>query len=158
MGFGPPSSAGMGGVPEVSLQGDRGGLHFDSGHHSLDLPLTHSPPQSCKPAYRGTGPPGHRVLPRAGRPGPGWRRRRGVGRRAPPAAVHIPGSSHSHPAPGLLPVGIGEVARGRYMVSGTAGYTPEETETSLSHGLSRWAVRPSQPATSARLGSVGSTP
>lgn len=158
MGFGPPSSAGMGGVPEVSLQGDRGELHFDSEHHSLDLPLTHSPPQSCKPAYRGTGPPGHRVLPRAGRPGPGWRRRRGVGRRAPPAAVHIPGSSHSHPAPGLLPVGIGEVARGRYMVSGTAGYTPEETETSLSHGLSRWAVRPSQPATSARLGSVGSTP
>ena len=94
--------------------------------------------------YRGTRPPGLQGPPRAGRPGPGWGRRRGDGRRAPPAAAHIPGSSCSRPAPGAPPVGIGVVARDRHMVWGTAGHTPAETETSLSQGHSRWAVRPSR--------------
>lgn len=68
MGFGPPSSAGMGGVPEVSIQGDRGGLHFDSGHHGLDLPLTHPPSvlQTCLQRHRAPRPPG---------PAPGWQTR-----------------------------------------------------------------------------------
>lgn len=125
----------------------REGLLLDSGLHGLDSPPPppHIPVhQSRKPAYRGTRPPGCQGPPRAGRPGPGWSRRCGGGRRAPPAAVHIPGSSCSRPAPGAPPVGIGVVAMDRHMVWGIAGHTPAETETSLSHGHSRWAVRPSQ--------------
>lgn len=57
MGFGPPSSAGMGGVPEVSIQGDRGGLHFDSGHHGLDLPLTPAPLSPANLLTEAQGPP-----------------------------------------------------------------------------------------------------
>lgn len=112
------------------------------------LPSNHTLHQSRKPAYRGTRPPGLQGPPRAGTPGPGWSHRRGGGRRAPRAAVHIPGSSCSRPAPGAPPVGIGVAARGRYTVLGTAGHTPAETETPLSHGRPRWAVRPSQLATS----------
>lgn len=108
------------------------------------LPSKRALPPSRKPAYRGTRPPGLRARPRAGTPGPGWSRRRGAGRRAPPAAVRTPGSSCSRPAPGAPPVGIGGAARGRYTVWGTAGHTPAKTEAPLSHSRPRWAERPSQ--------------
>jgi hypothetical protein len=128
-------------APEVRVKdAERARLLLDSEPHSLTS-RTHSH-QSLKPAYRGTRPPGHQGLPRAGRPGPGWSRRPGGDCRVPLVAVHKPGSSHTHPAPRAPPVGIGVVARGRHRVSGTAGRTPRETETSVSHGLSGWKVRP----------------
>lgn len=123
---------------------EREGLLLDSGPQGLDFPPKHPLHQSRKPAYRGTRTPGRQGPPRAGRPAPGWGRRRGDGRRALPAAVHTPGSSCNRPTPGAPPVGIGVGARDRYTVLGTAGHTPAETETSLSHGRSRWLVSPSQ--------------
>lgn len=95
-------------------------------------PRPHHTHWSGKPAYRGTRPHGHQGLPQADKPGPGWGRRHAGSRRTPPASAHTLGSSHSHPAPGVPPVGTGVVSRDRYRVSGTAGHTPEETETSLS--------------------------
>lgn len=95
-------------------------------------PHPHHTHWSSKPAYRGTWPHGHRGLPQADKPGPGWGRRHSGGHRTPPASAHTLDSSHSHPAPGVPPVGTGVVSKDRYRVSGTAGRTPEETETSLS--------------------------
>lgn len=120
------------------------------------LPSNHTLHQSRKPAYRGTRPPGLQGPPRAGTPGPGWSHRRGGGRRAPRAAVHIPGSSCSRPAPGAPPVGIGVAARGRYTVLGTAGHTPAETETPPQPWSSKVGSETLTTAyLSARLGSVG---
>lgn len=108
---------------------------------SLDpMALTPQPPPcphthwSSKPAYRGTQHHGHWGLPQADKPGPGWGRRHAGGRRTPPASVHTLDSSHSHPAPGVPPVGTGVVSKDRHRVLGTAGHTPGETETSLSFG------------------------
>lgn len=135
---------------EVKAKVERESLPFDRGHMALTplLPSNHTLHRFRKPAYRGTRRPGLRGPPRAGTPGPGWSHRREGGRRAPPAAVHTPGSSCSRPAPGAPPVGIGVAARGRHTVLGTAGHTPAEIETPLSRGCPRWAVRPSQLATS----------
>lgn len=101
-------------------------------------PHTHTrvhPHWSGKPAYRDTQPHGCQGRPQADKPGPGWGRRHAGGRRTPPASVHTLYSSHSHPAPGVPPVGTGVVSKDSYRVSGTAGHTPEETETSLSFDI-----------------------
>lgn len=138
-----PGRPGRRGRCACSRETDREELLFHSSSHGSDPPK-HTLHQSRKPAYRGTRLPGHQGLPQAGRPGPGWGHRCGGGRRAPPAAVHIPGSSCSHPAPGAPPVDIGVVARDRHTVLGTVEHTPAEMETSLSHGHSKWSVRDPQ--------------